>query len=150
MKIYNIKVIPFDKSIRDDKIHSTVFFSRRLLTRRHDRVPRILIPARLRVGRKSIIAPPMTLDVSGLTNRLVPPRPFNFSTSKLQKHKQAIILLLALALSPERKLDKYPGPLLAKFSRLWLARQAGRGNRFEVVHELHKKYGKSGVYSLLC
>jgi benzoate 4-monooxygenase len=40
-------------------------------------------------------------------------------------------------------LDKYPGPFLAKFSRLWLARQAGRGNRFEVVHELHKKHGKS-------
>ncbi|KAG7527828.1 hypothetical protein FFLO_06571 [Filobasidium floriforme] len=53
----------------------------------------------------------------------------------------AMILLLTFSLSPERKLDKYPGPLLAKFSRLWLARQAGRGNRFQVVHELHKKYG---------
>jgi len=52
-----------------------------------------------------------------------------------------VIALLAFLLSPERKLDKYPGPFLAKFTRLWLARQAGKGNRFEVVHELHKRQG---------
>jgi hypothetical protein len=55
MMIYNIRATPFDKSDSDDGIHSTVFFSKRLTTRGHDRIPRILIPARLRVGRKSII-----------------------------------------------------------------------------------------------
>ncbi|KAI5449864.1 hypothetical protein NCC49_003980 [Naganishia albida] len=37
---------------------------------------------------------------------------------------------------------KYPGPLPAALSKLWLARQAGRGNRYEVVHDQHQKYGK--------
>ncbi|PWN96219.1 putative benzoate 4-monooxygenase cytochrome P450 [Tilletiopsis washingtonensis] len=36
----------------------------------------------------------------------------------------------------------YPGPLLAKFSDFWLVRQAQKGKRFVVVHELHQKHGK--------
>lgn len=35
-----------------------------------------------------------------------------------------------------------PGPLLAKFSDLWLFSTARRGKRFEIVHEQHKKHGK--------
>lgn len=35
-----------------------------------------------------------------------------------------------------------PGPLAAKFSDFWLVRQSMKGKRFEVVHKMHKKYGK--------
>ncbi|KDN51978.1 putative benzoate 4-monooxygenase cytochrome P450 [Tilletiaria anomala UBC 951] len=35
-----------------------------------------------------------------------------------------------------------PGPLLAKFSDIWLVLQAKSGHRSENVHVLHKKYGK--------
>lgn len=35
-----------------------------------------------------------------------------------------------------------PGPLFAKFSDFWLMLQTKRGNKFEVVNELHKKHGK--------
>lgn len=35
-----------------------------------------------------------------------------------------------------------PGPLAAKFTDYWLLRQAMKGKRFEVVHEMHKKHGK--------
>jgi benzoate 4-monooxygenase len=34
-----------------------------------------------------------------------------------------------------------PGPLLARFSDLWLFSTARRGKRFFLVHEAHKKYG---------
>lgn len=37
---------------------------------------------------------------------------------------------------------KYPGPFPAALSKLWIARQAGNGNRYEVVHDQHKKHGK--------
>jgi hypothetical protein len=62
--------------------------------------------------------------------------------SPLISSSQAFIAVLAFILSPNRKLDKYPGPFLAKFTRLWLARQAGLGNRFETVHTLHQTNGK--------
>ncbi|RDB28044.1 Benzoate 4-monooxygenase [Hypsizygus marmoreus] len=35
----------------------------------------------------------------------------------------------------------YPGPLLAKFSDLWLGVVSKNGHRSEVIHEIHKKYG---------
>ncbi|EJT80234.1 benzoate 4-monooxygenase [Gaeumannomyces tritici R3-111a-1] len=35
-----------------------------------------------------------------------------------------------------------PGPLLAKFSDVWLFLAARRGRRYAIVHEAHKKYGK--------
>jgi benzoate 4-monooxygenase len=39
-------------------------------------------------------------------------------------------------------LRSFPGPWLARFSDLWLGRVAQQGHRSEVVHEMHKKYGK--------
>jgi benzoate 4-monooxygenase len=36
---------------------------------------------------------------------------------------------------------RIPGPLLARFSDLWLGWTASQGHRSEVVHELHQKYG---------
>ncbi|KXN92561.1 Benzoate 4-monooxygenase [Leucoagaricus sp. SymC.cos] len=35
----------------------------------------------------------------------------------------------------------YPGPLLAKFSDIWLAYVSKKGHRSEVIHEAHRKYG---------
>jgi benzoate 4-monooxygenase len=34
-----------------------------------------------------------------------------------------------------------PGPIAAKFSDFWLMRQAMKGKRFQVVHDLHSKHG---------
>lgn len=34
-----------------------------------------------------------------------------------------------------------PGPLPARVTDLWLARQAMRGDRYQVVHDLHQKHG---------
>ena len=39
-----------------------------------------------------------------------------------------------------------PGPIFAKFSDFWLLFQAKRGDRFQVVHELHKKHGEHPIY----
>ncbi|KAF9231318.1 cytochrome P450 [Melanogaster broomeanus] len=36
---------------------------------------------------------------------------------------------------------RIPGPLLAKFSDLWIGWTASQGHRSDIVHELHKKYG---------
>lgn len=36
---------------------------------------------------------------------------------------------------------RIPGPLLAKFTDLWLGWTTSQGHRSEVVHELHEKYG---------
>ncbi len=38
-------------------------------------------------------------------------------------------------------LRKVPGPVLASFSRLWLALKTRKRNRHELDLELHKKYG---------
>ncbi|KAF5357017.1 hypothetical protein D9756_006535 [Leucocoprinus leucothites] len=35
----------------------------------------------------------------------------------------------------------YPGPLLAKFSDIWLGYISKKGHRSEVIHEVHRKYG---------
>ncbi|KDQ28680.1 hypothetical protein PLEOSDRAFT_175903 [Pleurotus ostreatus PC15] len=35
-----------------------------------------------------------------------------------------------------------PGPILARWTPLWLAYQARRGRRYQVVDELHKRYGR--------
>lgn len=37
---------------------------------------------------------------------------------------------------------KYPGPFLAKFTDLWLGYVSKKGHRSEVIHEIHRKYGK--------
>lgn len=39
----------------------------------------------------------------------------------------------------------YPGPLLAKFTDAWLGWVSREGHRSEVVHSLHKKYGKDNA-----
>ncbi|KAJ7728145.1 cytochrome P450 monooxygenase [Mycena maculata] len=36
---------------------------------------------------------------------------------------------------------KYPGPVLAKFSDIWLGWVSQQGHRSEVIHLMHKKYG---------
>lgn len=35
-----------------------------------------------------------------------------------------------------------PGPILAKFTNLWLMYECRRGRRYLTVHEAHKKHGK--------
>ena len=35
-----------------------------------------------------------------------------------------------------------PGPLIAKFSDIWLGWYAAHGHRSEVVHSMHEKYGE--------
>lgn len=52
------------------------------------------------------------------------------------------ILLVVLSYFSRPALVSIPGPFIAKFSDLWLVRQAMRGNRYEVVDDLHKKHGK--------
>lgn len=39
----------------------------------------------------------------------------------------------------------YPGPFLAKFSDLWLGWVSAHGHRSEVVHDMHKTYGKTTI-----
>ena len=62
----------------------------------------------------------------------------------------AISLLTALAYAGPYLRDRYSikangveGPVLARFSDFWLGRLSIQGNRSTVMHELHKKYGKS-------
>ena len=62
----------------------------------------------------------------------------------------AIPLLTALAYAGPYLRDRYSikangveGPVLARFSDFWLGRLSIQGNRSTVMHELHKKYGKS-------
>lgn len=40
-----------------------------------------------------------------------------------------------------RSIRDVPGPLLARFSNLWLLYQARRGRRYLAVDAAHKKYG---------
>ncbi|CAO1636368.1 unnamed protein product [Parajaminaea phylloscopi] len=70
---------------------------------------------------------------------------WQWSTSSTHNALVAIAILLLTLLSVETlrrpTLVQVPGPFLAKFTDLWLARQAMRGNRYEVVHKMHAKYG---------
>lgn len=56
------------------------------------------------------------------------------------------LLVLAIHLVPyvvdAHKIRSIPGPWFAKFTDAWLGRAAARGHRSEVVHQLHKQYGK--------
>lgn len=38
-------------------------------------------------------------------------------------------------------LRSYPGPFVAKFSKLWMAQAALQGRTATAVREMHKKYG---------
>ena len=40
------------------------------------------------------------------------------------------------------------GPVLSRFSDIWLGWVAAHGHRSEIVHELHKKYGKHKTQTL--
>lgn len=57
----------------------------------------------------------------------------------------AIVLAVLVHLVPYlidfHRLRSYPGPLVAKFSDVWLACVSYQGRRSEVIHDLHKKYG---------
>ncbi|KAK0202541.1 hypothetical protein DFS33DRAFT_1224024, partial [Desarmillaria ectypa] len=55
----------------------------------------------------------------------------------------AILVRLVPYLIDSHRLRSYPGPLLAKFSDVWLGCVAYQGHPSEVVHDLHKKYGQS-------
>lgn len=57
-----------------------------------------------------------------------------------------VFLVAAYFLAPyfneHGALRKYPGPLSAALSRMWLARTSRNGVRSMKVHELHQKHGK--------
>ncbi|SGY20997.1 BQ5605_C016g08182 [Microbotryum silenes-dioicae] len=70
-----------------------------------------------------------------------------FDENTLQVLALAPSVLVALVyaipfLTVHASLAKYPGPVLAKFSRLWLAIKSRFGVRSLSVHELHMKHGK--------
>jgi benzoate 4-monooxygenase len=50
------------------------------------------------------------------------------------------------SLSPLRR---FPGPLSASFTRLWLAKQARVGKRSEIVHKEHLKHGEFSLFATL-
>jgi len=58
----------------------------------------------------------------------------------------ALLVVSAVHLVPyvidARGIRAIPGPWLAKYTDAWLWRATVRGHRSDVVHELHKKYGK--------
>ncbi|KIJ53641.1 hypothetical protein M422DRAFT_241882 [Sphaerobolus stellatus SS14] len=53
------------------------------------------------------------------------------------------LISLLLRSKPERDsaLHKIPGPFFARWTPLWLAYHARKGQRYKAVHELHLKYG---------
>ncbi|SCV72156.1 BQ2448_4850 [Microbotryum intermedium] len=70
-----------------------------------------------------------------------------YGENTLQVLALAPLVLIALVyaipfLTVHASLAKYPGPVLAKFSRLWLALKSRFGVRSLSVHELHMKHGK--------
>jgi len=50
--------------------------------------------------------------------------------------------LVAGYLRNKYQLNRYPGPFLAKFSRLWLGYATRFGKRYQIIHELHQKHGR--------
>ncbi|SJL18071.1 related to Benzoate 4-monooxygenase cytochrome P450 [Armillaria ostoyae] len=55
----------------------------------------------------------------------------------------ALVILVHLVpyLIDSHGLRSYPGPLVAKFSDVWLGCVSYKGHRSEVIHDLHMKYG---------
>ncbi|KAF7378106.1 hypothetical protein MSAN_00234800 [Mycena sanguinolenta] len=49
--------------------------------------------------------------------------------------------IMAYRISPIHPLSKYPGPVLCKISKLWLAFVVSRGNLHLYIQALHDKYG---------
>lgn len=65
----------------------------------------------------------------------------------------ALVLIVTLYLAipyftTHGSLRKYNGPVAARITRLWLAKQVRRGNRSEVVHQQHEQYGTPESCSL--
>jgi benzoate 4-monooxygenase len=56
----------------------------------------------------------------------------------------ALVVLVHLFsyLADPYQIRSYPGPFLAKFSDAWLGCIAALGQRSEIVHQMHLKYGK--------
>lgn len=61
----------------------------------------------------------------------------------------AVFVVVAIAVAhlvpylvDEHGIRAYPGPWLARLSKLWLARAALQGRTGAAVHELHEKYGE--------
>ncbi|KAJ6569111.1 cytochrome P450 monooxygenase [Mycena capillaripes] len=52
-----------------------------------------------------------------------------------------LVIQLAIYLIDPYNLRQYPGPILPKFSYIWLGWISQRGARSEVVHRMHQKYG---------
>ena len=44
-------------------------------------------------------------------------------------------------LSPWHPLAKYPGPIAAKLSKLWIVYVILKGDQLRVINDLHRKYG---------
>lgn len=61
----------------------------------------------------------------------------------------ALLYILVPHFTTYAKLRKYPGPTVAGFTRLWLAKQTRIGKRSEIVHKEHQKYGPSPLFLLL-
>lgn len=55
---------------------------------------------------------------------------------------EIIVLTVAYRLSPLHPLAKYPGPALAKASKLWMARASATKKAYQVVEGLHRQYGE--------
>ncbi|KAH7912477.1 benzoate para-hydroxylase, partial [Hygrophoropsis aurantiaca] len=53
----------------------------------------------------------------------------------------SILLLLLFCLNRSEPLQVIPGPIIARWTPLWLAFQARRGRRYLAVNQLHIKYG---------
>lgn len=49
--------------------------------------------------------------------------------------------LLVYRLSPFHPLARFPGPVLAKVSRFYVAYSAAQGNNYVTLRRLHQKYG---------
>lgn len=56
-----------------------------------------------------------------------------------------VLVYLVPYLADSHSLRSYPGPLIAKFSDAWLVYVTYNEHRSEVVHNLHMKYGQSGI-----
>ncbi|BGO91521.1 hypothetical protein NBRC10512_003182 [Rhodotorula toruloides] len=54
----------------------------------------------------------------------------------------ALLYILVPHFTAYAKLRKYPGPTVAGFTQLWLAKQTRIGKRSEIVHQEHQKHGK--------
>ncbi|KAI8454518.1 cytochrome P450 [Phakopsora pachyrhizi] len=52
-----------------------------------------------------------------------------------------VVIAVVNYFKDQHGLKRFPGPFLAKFSRIWLARAARTRKRYSIIHDLHKKHG---------